>query len=92
MESFGGPLLPPTDGFLGSISKIAPNKIPVEVGLTNDSETEIISGINEGDEIVTRTILPSSTAPTAAAPSLFGGGGGARGGAAGGGARIPVGR
>ncbi len=90
VESFGAPLPPPTDGLLGSISKIPPNKIPVEVGLTNDSETEIISGINEGDEIVTRTILPSATTPAAAAPSLFGGAGGARGGA--GGARIPTGR
>jgi HlyD family secretion protein len=91
VESFGGPLPPPTDGLLGSISKVAPNKIPVEVGLSNDSETEITSGINEGDEIVTRTILPSSTVPAAAAPSLFGsGGGGANRG--GGGVRIPAGR
>jgi HlyD family secretion protein len=93
VESFGYQLPAPTDGLLGSISKTAPSKIPVEVGLSNDSETEITSGINEGDEIVTRTILPSATAPAAAAPSLFGSGGGARpaaGGGFGGGARTPA--
>jgi HlyD family secretion protein len=54
----------------GFTTTIAPNRIPVEIGLSNDSQTEIISGINEGDEIVVRTITGSTT--TAAAPSLFG--------------------
>ncbi len=89
VEMFDAPLTPPADGLIGSISKIAPNNIPVEIGLANDSDTEIISGINEGDEIVTRTILPSAT-KTAAAPSLFGSTGGTRTGATGG-AR-PIGR
>ncbi|MFA5840966.1 MAG: HlyD family efflux transporter periplasmic adaptor subunit [Candidatus Paceibacterota bacterium] len=72
VEIFTTPPIAPTDGLLGSISKIPPNKIPIEVGLSNDSQTEIISGIKEGDEIVTRTILPSATKTAAAAPSLFG--------------------
>lgn len=54
-----------------SVSKSVPNKIKVIVGLSNDSQSEIISGIKEGDEIVTRTIL-STTATATAAPSLFG--------------------
>ena len=72
VESFDKPLMLPTDGLIGSVSKITPKKIPVEVGLSNDSESEIISGINEGDEIVTRTILSSATKTTAVAPNIFG--------------------
>ncbi len=89
VEMFDSPLIPPTDGLLGSVSKIVPNKIPVEVGLSNDSQSEIISGIKEGDEIVTRTIQPK-TATTSSAPSLFGSPAQNRGGGAGGGARIPA--
>ena len=37
------------------------SSIEIEVGESNDLETEIISGINEGDEIVTATILPTSS-------------------------------
>lgn len=33
---------------------------PVETGLANDSFTEIISGLNEGDEVVTQTITANS--------------------------------
>ena len=59
-------------------SSVIPSKIFVEVGLENDSRSEIISGIKEGDEIIVRTILPSAGAPAASAPSIFGGTGGAR--------------
>ncbi len=71
IENFDTPLAPPIAGAIGSISKIVPNKILVEVGLSNDSQSEIISSIKEGDEIVTRTILPTTTT-TATAPSIFG--------------------
>lgn len=47
----------------------------VEIGIANDTNTEIISGLNEGDQIVTRTIAAQSSTPAATAPSLFGGGG-----------------
>ena len=90
VEMFDGPLAPPSDGLIGTISKIAPNKIPVEIGLSNDTQSEIISGINEGDEIVVRTILPSGTT-TPSAPSIFGSPAG-RGGGNGNGIRVPVGR
>ncbi|MES2023688.1 MAG: biotin/lipoyl-binding protein [Patescibacteria group bacterium] len=90
VEMFDVPLLPSTDGLVGAISKIPPNKISVEVGLSNDSQTEIISGIKEGDEVVTRTILPSTTTTTSA-PSIFGSP--SRGGGGGGNAvRLPAGR
>lgn len=72
VEGFGAPLPPPADGLPGSISKVAPNKIPVVTGISNDSETEIVSGLEVGDEIVTRTIMPTTTAAKTATPSLFG--------------------
>lgn len=56
----------------GVTSKTAPREQVVEIGMSNDTTTEIISGITEGTFIVTRTIVPTAT--TAAAPSLFGGG------------------
>ncbi|MFA6524582.1 MAG: HlyD family efflux transporter periplasmic adaptor subunit [Candidatus Paceibacterota bacterium] len=71
VEMFSSPLVPPTDGSIGSISIIIPNKISVQVGVSNDSQTEIISGLKEGDKIVTRTILPTTTT-TASTPSMFG--------------------
>ena len=84
VQMFSTPLPAPTDGLLGSISKIPPNNQPIEVGISNDTLTEVTSGLNEGDEVVSRTILPSA-AKSAAAPSLFGSGAPAtRGGTPGG--------
>ncbi len=57
-----------------SMSKIPPERIPVEIGIANDSRTEIISGLNEGDEVVARTISSTTAADTA--PSIFGATGG----------------
>ena len=88
IEMFDTPLIAPRDKTTGTISKIAPNKIPVEVGLSNDSQSEIISGIKENDEIVSRTILPTTTT-TATAPSIFGSSTNRGGGNA---VRIPTGR
>ena len=64
----------------GGASIIPPKEIPVEVGATNDSSTEIVSGLKEGDNIVTRTLR--ATAAKTTAPGIFGGGGG-------GGVRLP---
>jgi HlyD family secretion protein len=46
-------------------------KVPVEIGLSNDTQTEIISGLKEGDEIISRTILGTATTAKTSAPSLF---------------------
>ncbi|MEI6042423.1 MAG: HlyD family efflux transporter periplasmic adaptor subunit [bacterium] len=59
------------------------NEVPiqqaVEVGLSNDTQTEILSGLIVGDRIVTKTTTSSATAAkTTSTPSLFGGGGGTR--------------
>jgi len=58
-----------------------PISVPVEVGDSNDTQTEIISGISEGDTIVTSMINPTGSSPTTGATSPFGIGGGGRGGA-----------
>lgn len=38
-----------------------PQNHPVEVGLSNDTMTEIMSGVKEGDKVVTQTISSSAT-------------------------------
>lgn len=42
----------------------APQRQTVEIGLANDSVTEVISGLSEGDIVVTRTITSSSSNTT----------------------------
>lgn len=56
----------------------APTQTEVTMGASNDTMTEITSGLNEGDTIVTQTITSKSSASTATTNSrgLFGGGGG----------------
>lgn len=62
---------------LGKITYIEtgnpPVKVNVEIGLSNDTKTEIISGLKEGDSVITRTITGAKVT-TAATPSLFGSG------------------
>ena len=68
----------------GVTSTTTPRRQNVEIGLSNDTSTEITSGLKESDQVITRTITGSTTtaAATPQAPSLFGtgGGGGNRGG------------
>jgi len=54
----------------GVISKIAPLSKEVTIGLSDDTNTEIISGLNEGDQVVSRTVTTSTK--TTAAPSILG--------------------
>ncbi|MES2225374.1 MAG: efflux RND transporter periplasmic adaptor subunit [Patescibacteria group bacterium] len=58
----------------GIISTTAPEMIPVTIGLSGDDSTEILSGLSEGDVVITRTIAPTTSKTTATAPSLLGGG------------------
>jgi multidrug efflux pump subunit AcrA (membrane-fusion protein) len=79
-----------TGGAAGTILANTPQRKPVEIGLSNDTSTEILSGLNEGDQIIIRAISGAKTtaAPAAgssknALQSLGGGvlgGGGGRGG------------
>jgi HlyD family secretion protein len=55
-----------------------PTQVVIEAGLSNDSETEIISGLNEGDLVVTRTVNSGKTSTKTTqqdgggSPSAFG--------------------
>ncbi len=60
----------------GVTSESLPISRTVVTGLSSDSTIEIVSGLEEGTQIVTRTITAQSKAATTqATPSLFGGGG-----------------
>ncbi len=64
--------------------------LPIEIGESNDTQTEITSGINEGDVVITGTTTPSGTGSGGQGTiSPFGGfgGRGGFGGAGGGGIR-----
>lgn len=51
-----------------------PQNVTVKIGLVNDTNTEIISGLNEGDKIVTQTVSSSaSSASTRSSPGGLGG-------------------
>lgn len=47
--------------------------VQVEIGNSNDSEIEIISGLNEGDEVITSVITPQSTNQSNTSTSPFSG-------------------
>ena len=69
-------------------SAIAPRQVAVTTGLSNDAAVEILSGLQEGEQIIARTIVPAATTPTTATPSIFGSGARIGGGGGSGGARI----
>ena len=56
-----------------------PQQRTIEIGVANNTETEIVSGINVGDNVVTQTIDPNAKATTTST-SRTGGGMGILGG------------
>jgi len=86
VEIFSTPLAQATNGVQGSVSVTPPDKVEVSIGLADDTNSEIISGVKEGDTIVTKTIT-STVAKTTTAPSILGavGGGNRTSGGGGGG-------
>jgi HlyD family secretion protein len=70
-------------GAAGVASDAAPIQIPVEVGISDDTSVEILSGLTEGEQIITRTIAASSAA-TASATTRAAGTTGTRAGGLGG--------
>lgn len=81
VEMFDTPLASPLPGIQGSPSTVPPTQQIVTIGSSDSTSTEIVSGLNEGDLIVTRTILPTTAKTTTTAPSLLGTpGGNSRGG------------
>ena len=61
----------------GVILNPAPLQQAVEIGLSNDTVSEVTSGLKAGDLVITRTITPSSTTTQAQSTqttrSIFGG-------------------
>ncbi len=80
VQMFDVALPAPLPGIQGSVSLIPPKNQTVEIGISDATSTEIISGLQEGDKIVTKTIT-STNKTTTTAPSILGApGGGNRGG------------
>jgi RND family efflux transporter MFP subunit len=52
--------------------------VSVEIGLTSDTQTEVVSGLNEGDIVITGTV--SQTTTSSSTRSIFSGGFGGGGG------------
>lgn len=87
VQVFTPPLGAASENGQGIISAITPGQVPVTIGLSNDTSTEITSGVNEGDQVVLRAItITATTAAPTTTPSLLGAIGGTRAGATGGGA------
>ena len=68
----------------GTYVQLLQNSLPVQqavqVGIANDTDTEIVSGLNEGDLVITQTISSTAakTAATSGSLNLLGGGGAGR--------------
>lgn len=84
VQTFDSALAPVATGTQGSPSLTPPNQTEVTLGLVGVTSTEIISGLKEGDIIVTKTITASTTTTKTTTPSLLNAVGGNRGGATGG--------
>jgi HlyD family secretion protein len=84
------PALTSTGGVGGVVSAVPPQAVSVVTGLSDNTNTEIVSGLTAGEQVVSRVIAPTTTSTTTAAPSLLSaagaggraGAGGAAGGAA----------
>ncbi|MEK7519901.1 MAG: HlyD family efflux transporter periplasmic adaptor subunit [Patescibacteria group bacterium] len=72
VEMFDEPLFAAQDGNQGVPSAVPPQRRSVEIGISSDTHTQITAGINEGDEVVTRTIGTTTQTATQTAPSIFG--------------------
>ncbi|MDD5626399.1 MAG: efflux RND transporter periplasmic adaptor subunit [Patescibacteria group bacterium] len=54
----------PAAGSAGIVSRTPPRDQQIQVGLVNDTSTEVISGLKEGDQVIIQTINTSSTQST----------------------------
>lgn len=82
------PAIANTGGTSGVASLIAPTNVPIVVGISDDTNTEVTAGLTAGEQVVTRTIsgtaaTTKTSASTATSRSGFGGAGGGGGAAAG---------
>ncbi len=86
VQAFTPPLVDTSNG-AGMTSATPPVQTPVTVGISNSTSVEILSGVTEGQQIVTRTTTGTTATKTTTTPtatSLLGGGAGGRPGATGG--------
>ena len=79
VQLFSPPIID-NGGTQGNLSVNPPQSLTVQAGISDDSNSEIISGVNESDQIVVRTISGTATQSTQSAPSLLNAVGGNRGG------------
>lgn len=56
-----------TSGVQGVVLDVAPEARIVQLGASNDTITEIVSGLQEGEQIVSRTLAPTAAAPASSA-------------------------
>ena len=70
VEIFNTPLVSPVAGTLGSPSTVLPKQQTVTIGISDDISTEILAGLKEGDIIVTKTIVGTTTKNTTT-PSIL---------------------
>lgn len=84
------PAIADTGGTSGTVSAVAPTSVAVTTGITDGTYTEILSGLQAGEQIVTKTVTSSTnttttTTTTSSSNRSSGefGGGGPGGGAAG---------
>lgn len=78
------PALDTAAGTQGIASRVEPVRVPVEIGITDDTNVEILSGLTEGEQIVTRSTTAAAASAAGAAPRTSGattGAGGPPGGA-----------
>lgn len=72
VQVFDGTLPAEATTTQGFVPTTAPQNVIVQVGLSNDTQTQITSGLDAGAQIITRTITSSSTTnTTGSAPSLL---------------------
>ncbi len=78
-----------TAGSTGVLSSVAPQQVPVTTGLSDDTNIEILSGLTEGQQIVTRSLTGTAATQTTSSASTRTGGFGGPNGASAGAIRIP---
>jgi multidrug efflux pump subunit AcrA (membrane-fusion protein) len=51
-----------------------PEAVEVKLGISDGTHTEVVSGLNEGDRVITSVSIPSGTGTPAPSTNPFGGG------------------
>lgn len=73
VQMFNTPLLNTTPNSQGIQSKEIPIQVIVETGINDDVNTEIISGLKEGQQIISRIVTATTTTTKTTTSSLLGG-------------------